>query len=236
MLLLWTSSPTNVLALPMDRLPSSYAALGPKGPNPRTSVSSAHPDAITHQRGGDATTGGRSLPYCLKGGAVRRILPAPVRHAKRRGRGDLCLLRSRRAGAAGLVAVQERGHVPAVGAHPRQRPRGPGSARLARLHGAGEQVGVVGWNRGTAAVPGVTLAVKELGMRHLLFAVLALTLAVPAIAAVSPPGVNIRWDNCFDDGGATNKTFACDMNAGKETLVLSFVLDAPMTNVSGMEF
>jgi len=73
-------------------------------------------------------------------------------------------------------------------------------------------------------------------MRHLLFAVLALTLAVPAIAAVSPPGVNIRWDNCFDDGGATNKTFACDMNAGKETLVLSFVLDAPMTNVSGMEF
>jgi len=72
-------------------------------------------------------------------------------------------------------------------------------------------------------------------MRHLLFAVLALTLAVPAIAAVSPPGVNIRWDNCFDDGGATNKTFACDTNAGIERLVLSFVLDTPMTNVSGME-
>ena len=32
-------------AVRMDRLPSSYAALGPQGPNPRLSVGSTHPAA-----------------------------------------------------------------------------------------------------------------------------------------------------------------------------------------------
>ena len=53
----------------------------------------------------------------------------------------------------------------------------------------------------------------------------------PALAA----GVNLRWDNCYSDGGVVNKTFACDTNAGSERLVMSFVLDSPKTDVSGME-
>jgi len=59
--------------------------------------------------------------------------------------------------------------------------------------------------------------------------------AVPASAAVSAPGVNIRWDNCFADGGVWNKLFACDTNTGSESLVLSYALDTQMTNVSGNE-
>src|SRR6185295_9578812 len=35
---LWASSPTKVLGSFIDRLPSSYAALGPQGPNPRQRV------------------------------------------------------------------------------------------------------------------------------------------------------------------------------------------------------
>jgi hypothetical protein len=66
-------------------------------------------------------------------------------------------------------------------------------------------------------------------------ALLVLALAAPAYAAVSPPGVNIRWDNCYDDGGLSNKTFACDTNTGIEQLVLSFALDTPMADVSGTE-
>ena len=67
-------------------------------------------------------------------------------------------------------------------------------------------------------------------------AALALVVGVrPAHAATTPPGVNLRWDNCYDDGGATNKAFACDTNAGSERLVLSFVLSEPLANVSGVE-
>lgn len=66
-------------------------------------------------------------------------------------------------------------------------------------------------------------------------AALVLALAVPARAALSPPGVNIRWDHCYDDGGALNRAFACDTNAGSERLVLSFALDADKSNVSGQE-
>jgi len=60
-----------------------------------------------------------------------------------------------------------------------------------------------------------------------------LTGAAPSFAA---PGVSLRWDHCYSDGGVANKTFACDTNAGSERLVLSFVLGSPMTLVSGMEF
>jgi len=73
-------------------------------------------------------------------------------------------------------------------------------------------------------------------------AALALAVAValvvgarPARAASTPPGVNLRWDNCFGDGGVANKAFACDTNAGSERLVLSFVLSEPLANVDGVE-
>lgn len=65
---------------------------------------------------------------------------------------------------------------------------------------------------------------------------LGLIPAMPAQAALSPPGVNIRWDQCYDDGGAANKVFACDTNTGSEHLVASFVLDREMTGVTGVAF
>ena len=37
---------------------------------------------------------------------------------------------------------------------------------------------------------------------------LVLLVAAPTAAATTPPGVNIRWDNCYDDGGTANKLFA----------------------------
>src|SRR5262245_25335510 len=70
---------------------------------------------------------------------------------------------------------------------------------------------------------------------HKAAAAVILALAVNANAAVSPPGVNIRWDQCYIDGGPANKTFACNTNVGTDRLMLSFVLDAPMSDVSGME-
>src|SRR5262245_19600673 len=57
----------------------------------------------------------------------------------------------------------------------------------------------------------------------------------PALAATTPPGVNLRWDNCYDDGGVANKTFACDTNVGSERLVFSFVLSEPLANVAGVD-
>jgi len=71
----------------------------------------------------------------------------------------------------------------------------------------------------------------------LLCAAPALIIADPvAAAAVSPPGVNLRWDQCYGDGGVSNKTFACDTNTGSERIVASFELAAPMPTVSGTEF
>lgn len=66
-------------------------------------------------------------------------------------------------------------------------------------------------------------------------AALVLALAVPARAALTPPGVNIRWDVCYDDSGPVNKLFACDTNTGSASLVLSLVMDDVMDSVSGME-
>ncbi len=66
-------------------------------------------------------------------------------------------------------------------------------------------------------------------------AAIALPLAPSARAATTPPGVNIRWDHCYDDGGTLNKTFACDTNSGSERLVVSFVLAEPLANVNGTE-
>jgi hypothetical protein len=43
--------------------------------------------------------------------------------------------------------------------------------------------------------------------------------------------VNLRWDACYSDGGAWNKTFACNVNFGTEQLVGSFELAQPLDNV-----
>jgi hypothetical protein len=65
--------------------------------------------------------------------------------------------------------------------------------------------------------------------------VLTIALATSALAAPTLPGVNIRWDNCFADGGVMNKAFACDRNTGSDLAVLSLQLDTGMDHVSGVE-
>lgn len=66
-------------------------------------------------------------------------------------------------------------------------------------------------------------------------AALLLALSGPAMAGLSPPGVNIRWDSCYGDGGIQNKVFACNTNLGNDRLVLSFELDTPVAGVIGNE-
>jgi len=72
-------------------------------------------------------------------------------------------------------------------------------------------------------------------MRRILPLLVVVALALPPVAIAGGPGVNIRWDNCFDDGGLMNKTFACNTNTGQEQLVVSFVLADAMPDVSGQE-
>ena len=53
-------------------------------------------------------------------------------------------------------------------------------------------------------------------------------------AAPNAPGVNLRWDQCYADGGAWNKNFACDTNAGSDRMVGSFELaTAPAQPLTG---
>jgi|KBSSwiStaDraftv2_1062776.scaffolds.fasta_scaffold97659_2 hypothetical protein len=50
------------------------------------------------------------------------------------------------------------------------------------------------------------------------------------------PGVNLTWSRCHGEGiGTQNRAFACDTNDGSEELVVSFVLPAPLAQVSGNE-
>ena len=70
-------------------------------------------------------------------------------------------------------------------------------------------------------------------------ALLALTMLVVlpcrTWAGTSAPGVNLRWDRCFADGGTWNKVFACDSNGGSENLVGTFELAQPLTDVVSVE-
>jgi len=65
---------------------------------------------------------------------------------------------------------------------------------------------------------------------------LLLALACFALApAAHAAGVELRWDQCYGDGGVQNKNFACDTNSGTETLVGGFVLGTDMQHVSGTQ-
>ena len=61
----------------------------------------------------------------------------------------------------------------------------------------------------------------------------AFLLVIGASARAGP--LHLRWDACLGDGGAINRSFACDTNDGRETLVGSFVLARDMKQVSGVE-
>lgn len=61
---------------------------------------------------------------------------------------------------------------------------------------------------------------------------LAIVFASTASAAApAAPGVNLRWDGCYSDGGAWNRSFACNTNSGSELLVGSFELVQPLADV-----
>ena len=72
-------------------------------------------------------------------------------------------------------------------------------------------------------------------MRSILLALIALLLAAPAMAGTTPPGVNLRWDSCFGDGGILYRDFACDTNIGSERLVGSFELASDLPVVGGLD-
>src|SRR5262249_20990893 len=45
-------------------------------------------------------------------------------------------------------------------------------------------------------------------------------------------GLNLRWTDCFGDGGASNRTLACNSCGGSNTLVATFVLPSDVDGVA----
>lgn len=72
-------------------------------------------------------------------------------------------------------------------------------------------------------------------MRLASMLLLALASLVVVPSAHAARGTAIRWDQCYGDGGAANKNFACDTNVGSEALVVSFRPETTMTQVNGLE-
>lgn len=70
---------------------------------------------------------------------------------------------------------------------------------------------------------------------YLLLLALVLSPVHAHAAATSPPGVNLRWDQCYGDGGVQYKNFACDTNTGSDQLVGSFELASEIPGVNGLE-
>ena len=64
--------------------------------------------------------------------------------------------------------------------------------------------------------------------------VVALLFVLVASPAIGAPGVNLRWTNCFGDGGTLNRNFACNVNTGNQTLVVSFEPGADIAQVTGI--
>ena len=70
-----------------------------------------------------------------------------------------------------------------------------------------------------------------------LLVVTSLLVSSPARAyTYGPYGCNLRWDQCYGDGGPINKAFACNTNQGSQQLVASFVPAWDVPNVVGMEY
>lgn len=62
----------------------------------------------------------------------------------------------------------------------------------------------------------------------------ALLAALALPAAAHAAGVNLEWDAC-GAGATSNKVFACDTNAGADTLHCSFVAPAGITHLTAIE-
>jgi hypothetical protein len=72
-------------------------------------------------------------------------------------------------------------------------------------------------------------------MRAIARSALSLALVLLAPAAHAGPGVNMRWSQCFGDGGTQNRDFACNTNVGSDQLVCSFELGSEVLQVIGQE-
>ena len=62
-----------------------------------------------------------------------------------------------------------------------------------------------------------------------------LLLAVTASVAAAGAGVGLRWLACNGDGGAANRSFACNSNSGTNLLVGTFELGADLPGTVGTE-
>lgn len=62
-----------------------------------------------------------------------------------------------------------------------------------------------------------------------------LALYLGCAAAAQAGSLNLRWNDCYGDGGAVNRMFACDTNSGSEMLVGSFLMPQDLSNVVGNE-
>lgn len=65
-------------------------------------------------------------------------------------------------------------------------------------------------------------------VRLTLLATLLATLTLSTTTA-NAAGFDLRWTSCAADGGTSNQSFACDTDAGTNTMVASFKLDQPIT-------
>jgi hypothetical protein len=79
------------------------------------------------------------------------------------------------------------------------------------------------------------------GARHATAASRRSSASLPHIAlGVSSPAsagaLNLRWNECWGDGGVQNRVFACDRNTGSEVLVASFVPRFDFPQMTADEF
>jgi hypothetical protein len=63
----------------------------------------------------------------------------------------------------------------------------------------------------------------------------SIVLVLLLASRVSAAGVGLRWDACVADGGAIDRSFACNTNTGALFLASSFVLDQPLTGVKRVD-
>lgn len=79
------------------------------------------------------------------------------------------------------------------------------------------------------------VSVKEDLLFILTMVVAILTLLITG-DAVAAPGVNLRWVNCFGDGGTLNRNYACGTCSGNSILVGSFLIPEQLDEVTGLDF
>ncbi len=72
-------------------------------------------------------------------------------------------------------------------------------------------------------------------MKRALLACCAVWLVFSAGFAHAYAGVNLSWEQCYGDSSSSNRSFACDTNAGTQVIVGSFVAPAGVTELLGLE-